>query len=184
MTLASLSVFLLATFAAAAGAANTCSLDPITWSCPAQPPLLSLAFAEVTIEACGESYNKELFATLENIKYTGTLDQDKTYTAVMVDPDAPGHDGGKAWLHWIRAGLTSADLTAGTLSTGQDIVSYRPPTPPKNTGVHRYFVFVFEETQTGPQEEIASRGKFDLAAYATSQKLCGPLAANMFQTQH
>lgn len=31
--------------------------------------------SQVTIKACNETYDKELFATLENIKYAGALDQ-------------------------------------------------------------------------------------------------------------
>lgn len=47
---------------------------------------------QVTIEACGESYNKELFATLENIKYTGTLDQAShppTHPQLIPSPHTP-----------------------------------------------------------------------------------------------
>ncbi|KAG0710541.1 Phosphatidylethanolamine-binding protein 4 [Chionoecetes opilio] len=67
----------------------------------------------------------------------------------MVDPDAPRHTNQQAWLHWIRAGLTGKDLLDGTMNSGQDIMAYTPPTPPPHTGIHRYFVFVFEGAAQG-----------------------------------
>lgn len=31
--------------------------------------------------------------------------QGETYTLLMVDPDAPNHKAGEAWLHWILSNV-------------------------------------------------------------------------------
>ncbi|XP_063887558.1 phosphatidylethanolamine-binding protein 4-like isoform X2 [Scylla paramamosain] len=176
-----INVILLAVLSVAA--ADTCT-HPITWSCSA-PPHLTLKFSKVTVTECNENNSKDLFKTLLSISYTGNnIDQSKTYTAVMVDPDAPNHANGEAWLHWIRSGLTGKDLVDGTMLTGQDIMEYAPPTPPNRTGIHRYFVFLFEETKPVTATKDLGRRKFDLAAFAKNNQLCGPLASNMFKTQY
>lgn len=177
----SVNIILLAVLSVAA--ANTCTLNPITWSCSALPQL-TLRFSEVTVKSCDKTYNKGLFTKLVGVTYSA-IDQGKTYTAVMVDPDAPGHSNGQAWLHWIRAGLTGKDLVDGTLLTGEDIMAYAPPTPPSSTGYHRYFVFLFEESNPVVVDmDPSKRGKFSLTKFATDNQLCGPLASNMFQTQY
>lgn len=33
------------------------------------------------------------------------LFQGQTYAVVMVDPDAPNHNAGEAWLHWILSNV-------------------------------------------------------------------------------
>ncbi|XP_045117878.1 phosphatidylethanolamine-binding protein 1-like isoform X2 [Portunus trituberculatus] len=179
---ATINIILLAVVSVATAA--TCTLDSITWSCSATPHL-TLKFSKVTVTECDEINTKDAFKTLLSISYTGkNIDQGKTYTAVMVDPDAPKHANGEAWLHWIRSGLMGKDLVDGTMLTGQDIMEYAPPTPPKETGIHRYFVFLFEETNPVTATKDLVRRKFHLATFAEENKLCGPVASNMFRTQY
>lgn len=59
MTQARIGMFLFAVMSAVAAVeANTCSLEPITWSCPAQPPRLSLGFPGVSLKFTGETVHK------------------------------------------------------------------------------------------------------------------------------
>ncbi|MPC31267.1 Protein D2 [Portunus trituberculatus] len=117
-------------------------------------PHLTLKFSKVTVTECDEINTKDAFKTLLSISYTGK-----------------NIDQGK-------------DLVDGTMLTGQDIMEYAPPTPPKETGIHRYFVFLFEETNPVTATKDLVRRKFHLATFAEENKLCGPVASNMFRTQY
>jgi len=80
------------------------------------------------------------------------------YVVIMTDPDAPSRDNPKwsEFCHWIATGAAKrADDSGGgedthlirpgsaTLMMGlDDIMPYKPPGPPKDTGKHRYVIVV------------------------------------------
>ena len=86
-----------------------------------------------------------------------------TYTIALTDPDAPSRDNPRwsEFCHWIATNVSiSEDKTFSVLPlpefglTGEhepstdgdgmhDIVSYKPPGPPRKTGKHRYVFLVF-----------------------------------------
>lgn len=44
------------------------------------------------------------------------LFQEKTYTIVAIDPDAPLHFKGEAVLHWLLSNVKGQDLATGNMS--------------------------------------------------------------------
>ncbi|XWV25681.1 phosphatidylethanolamine-binding protein-like protein [Tupanvirus soda lake] len=61
---------------------------------------------------------------------------DELYTILMVDPDAPSRENPiyKYWLHLL------------IINNHQKIVSYEPPSPPKNSGKHRYIFYLLKQS--------------------------------------
>ncbi|XWV24450.1 phosphatidylethanolamine-binding protein-like protein [Tupanvirus deep ocean] len=60
---------------------------------------------------------------------------DEFYTILMVDPDAPSRENPiyKYWLHLL------------IINNNQKIVSYEPPSPPINSGKHRYIFYLLKQ---------------------------------------
>jgi len=82
----------------------------------------------------------------------------KQYTILMIDPDAPSRNNPihKYWLHWL---IVNNDKT---------IADYEPPTPPKGSGPHRYFILLLEQTiKFSPNEigPIIQRNNFDVPEF-------------------
>ena len=74
---------------------------------------------------------------------------DGPYALVMIDPDAgkktpnnrsPGN-ADKYYLHWLIVNIPSS----GDLSEGTVVVPYQGPTPPPNTGKHRYHFILYKQ---------------------------------------
>ncbi|EHA54537.1 lipid binding protein [Pyricularia oryzae 70-15] len=73
-----------------------------------------------------------------------------TYVVALTDPDAPSRDDPERseFCHWLAAGhpvvnprVHVSDCYTLSVSGLEDLLSYRPPSPPAKTGPHRY-VFV------------------------------------------
>lgn len=163
---------------------DKCRLSPVTYECSTHPVLV-VNFDKVNLSKCGSFYDKSLFLKLKDVAYT-SADATKNYTVAMIDPDAPRHEKGQAYLHWLRTGVQGSDLVNRVLTTGHTVTDYAPPTPPNGTGVHRYLFYLYQETENtnATVESITKRGKFDLDEYAKQHALCGPIAVNMFSTQY
>lgn len=61
--------------------------------------------------------------------------KNKYYAMMMIDPDAPApanSSPGGSFLHWLAI-------------NNNVIVPFTPPAPPKGSGVHRYYIYVFEQ---------------------------------------
>jgi len=84
------------------------------------------------------------------------------YTLIAWDPDAPA----KSWLHWLVANITGPDPT-----TGEEVVSWAPPTPPAGTGPHRYIFGLFSHPTPLELSPPKERGNFQLEAFATQHQL-------------
>jgi phosphatidylethanolamine-binding protein (PEBP) family uncharacterized protein len=74
---------------------------------------------------------------------------DKSLTVAMTDPDAPSQWDRKwsEFCHWIVTGVPVAKFCkcdTAQESKQKDIMSYKPPGPPEDTGFHRYVFIVFE----------------------------------------
>ena len=103
-----------------------------------------------------------------------TSKSNTTYTLVLSDPDATSRaDPVKAQMcHWVVTNLTlpfqssnldgASDLLSSFLSAKaskenkfKEIIPYLPPTPPVETGYHRYvFVLLTSETEEGTEREL------------------------------
>ncbi|KAK4118785.1 PEBP-like protein [Parathielavia appendiculata] len=76
-----------------------------------------------------------------------------TYVVALTDPDAPSHDKPKwaEFCHWIASGTLKPALCdpkqpvpcPPMLTDLNEIMSYKPPAPPKKTGPHRYVFLAF-----------------------------------------
>jgi phosphatidylethanolamine-binding protein len=63
------------------------------------------------------------------------IEKGKYYTILMVDPDAPSRENpiNKHWLHWL------------VINNDKTVVEFAPSDPPKNTGLHRYYIGLYEQ---------------------------------------
>ena len=73
------------------------------------------------------------------------LEPDSCYTLVMIDPDAgktkPNDPRtGNYYLHWLVV-----NISGGSLSSGEILVSYQGPTPPPGTGKHEYIFQLYKQ---------------------------------------
>lgn len=84
------------------------------------------------------------------------------YTLVAWDPDAPA----KSWLHWLITNITGSNPT-----TGEEVVTWSPPTPPPGTGPHRYIFGLFSHEQPIDVSPPQSRGNFSPSTFAANHKL-------------
>ena len=64
------------------------------------------------------------------------------------------------------------------------IADYNPPTPPKGSGPHRYYLFVFKQQEDlGSEAEVDKRCGFSIDKYKGKFHLTA-VAANMFTTEN
>ncbi|KAF4562457.1 hypothetical protein EYR40_004731 [Pleurotus pulmonarius] len=83
----------------------------------------------------------------------GGSDDERRYTLVMCDPDAPSRAEPKykEFRHWVITGLkypagtSDQTSTLSAVKTKPSTTPYRPPGPPPGSGVHRYVFLLFEE---------------------------------------
>ncbi|XP_061115305.1 phosphatidylethanolamine-binding protein 4 isoform X1 [Conger conger] len=117
------------------------------------------------------------------------IEKGKRYVLMMVDPDAPSRCSPTRahWRHWLVADIAGSDLKKGDFK-GSVLSEYRRPTPPRNSGLHRYQFMLFEqpadETLHLSQEESSSLGNWDPQAFIQRFGLGSPLAAVQFLTQN
>ncbi|XP_066924242.1 protein D1-like [Clytia hemisphaerica] len=140
---------------------------------------MEVTFAGVTV-VCGENY----FLAGFNKKPKVVLNRANIniyYTLVMLDPDAPSRKdpSQRSWLHWLIVNIHNADI-----STGFEVVEYNPPTPPKNSGFHRYvFLLIVQPKKEKEYLPIVKRGKFNINKYATNHSLTNLAGLTYFQTK-
>ncbi|XP_005729444.1 phosphatidylethanolamine-binding protein 4 isoform X2 [Pundamilia nyererei] len=121
--------------------------------------------------------------------YFSTAQKKKTYVLVMVDPDAPNRSKPTSayWRHWLVVDIQGSALKEGQIE-GTTLTDYKPPTPPSNSGFHRYQFMLFEQPPDASvsltEQEEASRGKWDFQAFITSFDLGEPVATLQFLTQN
>lgn len=110
--------------------------------------------------------NQNLSKLITKTKPSYTIqnsDPNKYYTLMMIDIDAPSHDNPiySPWLHWL------------IINNKDEIISYFPPTPPDNSGNHRY-IFILYEQQNGQifnNKNIIKRNNFKLDNFIKSNNL-------------
>jgi phosphatidylethanolamine-binding protein (PEBP) family uncharacterized protein len=84
------------------------------------------------------------------------------YTIVCWDPDAPA----KSWLHWLVMNCAGTDPTSGNI-----IVDWAPPSPPRKSGLHRYIFGLFQQAAQIPPPHMTSQGGFNMASFAGQNQL-------------
>ena len=136
------------------------------------------------------------FQDLETI---GSRPDNSTFTLILTDPDATSRDDPKMseMCHWIMTNLTNPTATDDLISedlTSQaeegELKGYKPPAPPKGTGLHRY-VFVLLKAKPGmvpkaPKERPHwgyGKVRHGVQDWAKDNDL-EVVGANFFQTMH
>ena len=105
-------------------------------------------------------------------------------TLLIVDPDAPERARGDGsvpgaagpWLHLLVTGIRGGDL-----STGDVVVNYARPTPPK--GTHRYIALQLEETGDAIAVPTTDRKRWPLGAFLAQASVV-PVAMNFYYAHH
>lgn len=85
------------------------------------------------------------------------LNADKYYTIFVVDKDAPSKENpiNRYWLHYMSINNYK------NFNSGKIIIDYKPPTPPKGSGEHRYFVCLYaSDYKISPK--FTDRPKFNM----------------------
>ena len=92
----------------------------------------------------------------------------------MVDPDAPSctNPSKKYYLHWLK------------INNNDNVMPFVPPTPPKGSGEHRYYIILYEQSHHLDPKLFnnISREKFPATEFAKQNGL-ETVAAVMFVTE-
>lgn len=131
---------------------------------------------ELTVFLNGNMIHNKDIIPYEQTQYQPELKFDipanKFYTIIMVDKDAPRPDNPiyRYVLHWL------------IINNNETIMELKLPTPPINSGLHRYFIHLFEQQNKIKIEPIKERINFDLDFFIKKYML-KPIASNMFMTE-
>eukprot|EP01084_Bolivina_argentea_P017422 32543_1 len=148
---------------------------------------IELQHEAITSRTSAPRIKKRKAITEPKIEWTTSIDGD-FYTLLMVDPDAPSHNNPIAaeWLHWL---VVNIPYTHETVNDGYTIKEYSAPTPPKNTGDHRYCIYLFEQLG-GKDDDLEDyiyngRAKFNTKHFLETDGANLQLyAANYFYANH
>lgn len=101
----------------------------------------------------GNSLSTGLITELPKVYYAANkdtlLDLNYKYTLVFTDPDAPSKRDHKwsEFCHFVTTGIEFENCEGGLINFKNShlLMSYCSPSPPKNTGPHRYVWLLFKE---------------------------------------
>ncbi|XP_047573309.1 phosphatidylethanolamine-binding protein 4 isoform X1 [Lutra lutra] len=121
------------------------------------------------------------------VKFPRAL-EDANYILVMVDPDAPSRSSPKAqfWRHWLVTDIKGVDIKKGKVQ-GQELSPYQPPSPPAQSGFHRYQFFVYLQERQNislHSKENKTRGSWKMDKFLNRFHLSEPEASTQFMTQN
>ncbi|XP_045853391.1 phosphatidylethanolamine-binding protein 4 [Meles meles] len=121
------------------------------------------------------------------VKFSRAL-EDANYILVMVDPDAPSRSSPKAqfWRHWLVTDIKGVDIKKGKVQ-GQELTPYQPPSPPAQSGFHRYQFFVYLQERQNislHSKENKTRGSWKMDKFLNRFHLSEPEASTQFMTQN
>ncbi|XP_047404851.1 phosphatidylethanolamine-binding protein 4 isoform X1 [Sciurus carolinensis] len=122
------------------------------------------------------------------VKFPGAF-EGATYILMMVDPDAPSRSEPtkRYWRHWLVTDIKGTDIKKGNIQ-GQVLTPYKPPSPPTNSGFHRYQLLVYlqerNELISLLPSENKSRGSWKMENFLNRFHLREPEASTQFMTQN
>lgn len=163
----------------------------LSWDVPELPDFLSLTYATHPIRHMMQ-LPLSLTVVPPHIHFSKASTH-LSYTVLMLDPDAPSASQPTQahWLHYQHINLPGASILppiafATTASAPRSpsstiVASYAPPSPPPNSGWHRYVVLLY--AQSGPiptppadattAAEDTRRAKFDLERWIRDREAEG-----------
>ncbi|VVT48377.1 mitochondrial 54S ribosomal protein mL38 [Magnusiomyces paraingens] len=104
--------------------------------------------------------------------------QDCLYTVVIVDPDTPDleNDSYTTTLHWAVSNIPlSLSEPVVELEKSDELLTYIPPIPEKNTGNHRYSVWVYRQNEKidikSIPNNLVSRENFKIRDFSSQLNL-------------
>ncbi|XP_017075477.2 putative odorant-binding protein A5 [Drosophila eugracilis] len=152
-----------------------------------EPPreLLRIKFDNTFDIEEGKSY------TPTELKFQPRLDwnadPESFYTIVMICPDAPNRENPmyRSWLHWLVVNVPGLDI-----AKGQPISEYFGPLPPKDSGVQRYLILVYQQSDKLDFDEkkielsnADGHSNFDVMKFVQKYEMGNPVAGNIFQSR-
>ena len=100
-------------------------------------------------------YKNNLFLSIEESSIEPIINLNygpkSFYTLLMFDPDAVG--GNK--IHWLIVNITKNDIFSG-----DTIVNYKGPNPPKDSGKHHYVFSLFRQHKIIVPENVVIESRF------------------------
>lgn len=89
----------------------------------------------------GQNYDLHLVNSKDDPIITFNKDDNKCYTYCIIDTKAPitNKFGKTEWLHWLVVNCSKSN------NDEKIVMSYKPPTPPKNSGIHKYYICLYEQ---------------------------------------
>ncbi|XP_043663041.1 putative odorant-binding protein A5 [Drosophila teissieri] len=114
-------------------------------------------------------------------------DPESFYTVLMICPDAPNRENPmyRSWLHWLVVNVPGLDIMKG-----QPISEYFGPLPPKDSGMQRYLMLVYQQSDKLDFDErkmelsnADGHSNFDVMKFTQKYEMGPPVAGNIFQSR-
>ncbi|KAF8822726.1 phosphatidylethanolamine-binding protein, partial [Cardiosporidium cionae] len=105
---------------------------------------------------CGNSLEVNVTTSIPRmIQFSSKPPEGFEYVLVMTDPDAPSRKtpSMREWAHWVVAGIQFDTLNHGSCRGASTLLAYNGPSPPPNSGFHRY-IFLLFLIEAGKSSEI------------------------------
>ncbi|GFT63039.1 phosphatidylethanolamine-binding protein homolog F40A3.3 [Nephila pilipes] len=106
-------------------------------------------------------------------------DDNKLYTLIMIDVDAPFPSDPilSPFRHWLVVNIPGNDINKGNTKS-----VYISPSPPMFGGAHRYILLIYEQTRKLSNISYGeiNRIGFDINDFVTSNDLKGPISGNFY----
>ncbi|KAL9642488.1 hypothetical protein ABK040_011055 [Willaertia magna] len=115
------------------------------------------------------------------------------FTVVMIDPDAPSrrHPTHRSYLHYIQTNMPLNEKEGYASSKeGTYIAKYATPSPPKDSGPHRYVFVLYEHSnklsysKSWLSTDKEGRQNFNLELWAKEHNLNEPIALTCFEHEY
>ncbi|CAG8588073.1 42016_t:CDS:2 [Gigaspora margarita] len=144
--------------------------------------LLDIKYGEKKVEL-GNKFTIDETNKAPNVNFVfnkSDSDDKSRFTLMMVDPDAPSpkNPTHREWRHWIVGNIPSD----GNLSEATHLDDYMGPSPPSETGEHRYVFLLYRQQVPHidyPRLDKVKRNNFKARQFAEQYSL-KLISANYF----
>lgn len=110
--------------------------------------------------------------TAPQIQATVFHPEERQYTLMLVDPDAPSEstESYETYVHWLVQDIPLSATQSALPSTLNEVLPYIPPHPQQGTPYHRYTMLLLEQTGPVSLGDVA-RTPFQVDAFAKQHNL-------------